>query len=220
MNAVMLAAIAFALSGPATAVDQAEVSDIARLFAGEFDSYEQASMEERAQIPLADRHIQVYLIHRPVEVAGFAAPAFYVEEYRDGDETKIIRQRIVTFESDAGEGAIRMKQYFIRDEAAARGAHRDPGKLAGVTKDSTFLLPGCDVFWRREGESFVGAMMDGACVFAARDGDPKRRVIYQVTLSDFQYQRVNRSVYVDTGKTAGGRADDFPTVHKRVVGAP
>ena len=213
--------VASAIGGPsAQAVDGADVAALAQLFAGEFDSYEQARMDERAQIPMGDRHTQVYLIHKPVDIPAFGAQAFYVEEYRDGAPENIIRQRIVTIESDTAEGAIRMKQYFLRNEAEVRGAHVDPVKLAAVSKDQAYVLPGCDVFWTRDGPAFAGAMKGGQCVFSAKPGDPPRSVIYQVGLSDFQYQRVDGSVFVGSGRTAGGRSDDFPTVHKRVTGAP
>ena len=213
--------VASAVGGSsAQAVDGADVAALAQLFAGEFDSYEQSRMEERAQIPMGERHTQVYLIHKPVDLPAFGSHAFYVEEYRDGEPENIIRQRIVTFEADTAEGAIRMKQYFLRNEAEVRGAHVDPGKLAAVSKDQAYVLPGCDVFWTRDGESFAGAMKEGQCVFSAKPGDPERSVIYPVGLADFQDQRVDRSVYGESGKTAGGRSDDLPTVHKRVRGAP
>jgi hypothetical protein len=128
----------------------------------------------------------------------------------------VIRQRIVTFERDPAENAVRMKQYFIRNEADVRGAHRSPEKLSTVGMGNTYLLPGCDVFWTRDGNVFTGAMKDRACVFALKPDEPKRTVIYRVSMSAAQYLRVDRSVFVDTGKVSGGRADDLPTVHKRV----
>lgn len=208
------------LTAPQAGAADTDLSYIARLFAGEFDSYEQARMEDRAQIPFAERHTEVYLFHKPADLPAFGPHAFYVEEYRDGDPENVIRQRIVTFEDDPGEGAVRMKQYFLRNEVALKGAHKDASKLTAASLDQAYLLPGCDVFWRREGESFVGAMKDGACVFSLKPDEPKRAVIYKVSLSDLQYQRTDRSVFVETSKVAGGRSDDLPSVHKRVLGTP
>ena len=204
----------------AGAVEERDVADLARLFAGEFESYEQAMMEERAMVPFNERHVQVYLFHKPVELPAFGNPAFYVEEYRDGDPSNVIRQRVVTFVADQAENAVRMKQYFLRNDADVRGAHQDASILASITYDKAYVLPGCDVFWTRDGDTFSGAMKPGACTFAPKPGDPSRTVIYQVSVSDLQYQRVDRSVFTGTEKVAGGRSDDIPTVHKRVVGQP
>jgi hypothetical protein len=41
-----------------------------------------------------------------------------------------------------------------------------------------------------------------------------------ITLSDLNYQRVDRSLYVATGQVAGGRSDDIPSMHKRVTSLP
>ncbi|MDX2142466.1 MAG: chromophore lyase CpcT/CpeT [Rhodospirillaceae bacterium] len=213
-------AFALTVAGPAAAAPTAQdMAELVRLFTGEFDSHDQYRAEERAGIPESERHTEVYIHNVPVQVPALGAPAFYIEEYRDGDPEKVIRQRVATLEVDAAENAIRMKLYFIKDDKAVRGAHRDPTKLANLTKDNTFLLPGCDILWTRDGDNFNGAMKD-SCIFAMKPGDPERRVIYRIVLSELNYLRVDRSVYVTDGKTAGGRADDIPSMHKRVTSLP
>jgi hypothetical protein len=216
----MWLAVAVLMAQPSIAAPTAaDMTDLARLFTGEFDSHDQYQAESRAGIPESERHTEVYIFNVPVAVPALGAPAFYIEEFRDGDSEKVIRQRVATLEPDAAENAIRMKLHFIKDDKAVRGAHRDPAKLAGLTKDKTFLLPGCDVLWTRDGDNFIGAMKD-TCVFAMKPGDPERRVIYRIVLSELNYLRVDRSVYVSDGTVAGGRPDDIPSMHKRVSSLP
>jgi hypothetical protein len=54
---------AFAANVSDATVTDVDVEELARLFAGEFDSHDQAAMENKAQIPTADLHTEVYLIH-------------------------------------------------------------------------------------------------------------------------------------------------------------
>ncbi len=216
-----LVAIVLSLAAPATAAPSArELKELTRLFADEFDSSAQAKAEQGVPMPESERHIAVYAINKPVTLPVFGENVFYIEEYRDGDPTQVIRQRIASFEIDPAENAIRMKLYFIKDDKAVRGAHHDSAKLSGLNKDNTYLLPGCDVFWRRDGSVFKGAMKDKACAFSAKPGEPQRAVRYMITLTALDLLRVDRSLFVDTGLVAGGRSDDSPSVHHRVTPLP
>lgn len=213
---VLAGVIAFSTQARALPTQQ-DLVDLTRLFAGEFDNHDQYRAEERAGIPESERHTEVYAINKPVALPAFGDHVFYIEEYRDADPANVIRQRIASFEIDAAENAVRMKLYFIKDDKAVRGAHLDPGKLAGLTKDNTNLLPGCDVFWTRDADIFNAVMKEKACVFSMKPDEPKRAVRYMLTLTEQNYQRVDRSLYVNTDKVAGGRSDDLPSVHKRVT---
>ncbi|NKB45088.1 MAG: hypothetical protein GKS03_12515 [Alphaproteobacteria bacterium] len=110
-----------------------------------------------------------------------------------------------------------MKQYFFNTPADYVGAHLDPKKLSGLTDEDIWLLPGCDVFWQRDGDRFTGSMNDGSCVFAFPEGARAKTVIYKVAIDKDTFWRSDRSVWTDSGEVSGGRSDDDPTIHDRVA---
>jgi hypothetical protein len=193
-----------------------DVATLAEYLTGAFDSEAQNSKEAAAGLPEAERHTRVTMFHRPVELPAFGAYVFYNQEYRTGDPTKIIRQRLVTLELDVAVDAIRMKQYFFHDPSGFTGAHLAPEKLSDLTSEDVWLLPGCDVFWQRSDNIFLGGMAEGTCVFAFPEGARQKTVIYNVLLDGNRFWRTDRSVFTDTDDVSGGRADDLPTIHQRI----
>lgn len=203
-------------SARAMPTDQ-DMANLAGLMAGAFDSRAQNESQKASGVPEGDLHIRVTLFHRPLDIEGFGPHVFYNYEHRDGDPSKVIRQRIISLELDPAEDAIRMKQYLFHAPAKYLGAHLDPGLVSDVTQDDIWLLPGCDVFWTREGDVFKAAMKSMECVFAFPEGARERAVFYGITLDGDTFSRMDRSVYVDTGEVSGGRSDDLPTVHDRIA---
>lgn len=162
-------------------------------FDGEFDNEEQIWFEQdpRSATPEALKHERLHVIHRRIDAPQFGEHVFYVEEYTDNDATNIGRQRLVIFTSDPDEHAIRMRQGFFRDAKAMRGAHDDVSKIAQLTADDTFFAEGCDVFWHRVADQFVGMMKPKACVFG--EGEKRRYSVHNLTLSSDKYWRVDET---------------------------
>lgn len=194
---------------------ETDLEELSQLLTGALDSGVQNEQQVAAGVPEDERHVQVTLFHRRVELPAFGPYVFYNQEFRDGDPGKVIRQRLITLERDGEAGAIRMKQYLFHDPEPFLGAHLSPALLAGISQDDVWLLSGCDVFWTQNGSVFSAKMGDMTCVFSFREGDRERAVIYSLKLEGDRFERSDRSVYVDTGEVAGGRSDDEPTVHLR-----
>ena len=55
-------------------------------------------------------------------------------------------------------------------------AHLDPTKLSGLSPEQTRVLPGCDVFWRRQSNHFVGYMTPNACSYVSSESG--KRIIF------------------------------------------
>jgi len=212
------ALVALALTAPARAMPTAaDLATLADYLSGAFDSEVQNTKQIAEGVSEAERHTRVTILQRPVDMNAFGSHAFYNQEYRDGDSTKLIRQRLVSLELDPANGAIRMKQYLFKDPSQFVDAHLDLDTLDGLLPDDIWLLPGCDVFWQRDGDAFTGGMKDKACVFAFPEGARAKTVIYKVTIDKDTFWRSDRSVWTDSGQVSGGRSDDEPTIHDRVA---
>lgn len=214
----LFTALVCLLSAPALAMPTAaDVAQLSGYLTGAYDSEAQNTAQVAEGLSEDERHTRVTILQRQVDLPAFGGHVLYNEEYRDGDPSKLIRQRLVRLVLDADENAIRMTQYFFNTPADYVGAHLDPKILSSLAVGDVWLLPGCDVFWQRDGDSFTGGMKDGACVFAFPEGARAKTVIYKVTIDADTFHRTDRSVWTDSGDVSGGRADDEPTIHGRVV---
>jgi CpeT/CpcT family (DUF1001) len=183
---------------------------ISQWFEGEFDNEEQQWFENdaRSQTPADRKHERIHTIHKRIDAPVFGPVVFYVEEYRDNDPGKVIRQRLVTFSSNMSAATIRMQQGFLKDAKAALGAHLDPAKLAKLKLGDVSFLPGCDVTWRRIGDQFAGAMASKTCQFG--EGKDRRYSAHNLVLSAAKYWREDRSFRVSDDTLFLGYPTDEP----------
>jgi len=195
------------VAGPAAADDLADLKD---WYAGAFDNEAQVARET-----VRDPHVHIHAVHHRFDSSVFG-DAFYVEEYRDGDPDDVIRQRLVTFSWDESRRAIRMKQGFLPQAQALRGAHLMPAKLDGLGQDDVVYIDGCDVFWRRLDDVYVAQMDDRACVVGS--GEDERWVYYRLWLTPDRYLRVDTSFRTSDGTMHGGFDITRPYEHHRVEG--
>jgi hypothetical protein len=137
-------------------------------FAGEFDNHLQVVEEKEAENPPEQFHEWIHSTFAPVDLPEFGEHVFYVEQYIEGDPTNIYRNRIYSFSVDDDEDAIQLTIYSFKDHEAVVGAHADPSKLEGLTMDDVRSLPGCEVFWKKQDDHFIGYMPDGACRVPSR----------------------------------------------------
>lgn len=140
-------------------------------FEGRFDNYAQTVDEKdsKAEFP----HEWIHSIFARVDLPQIGQDVFYVQQYMDGDESKIYRQRLYVFAINKAEKAIELKIHTFADEKAVLNAHLDKSKLAGLTLSQLDAPKGCEVYWRLNsaGDKFEGSMKPGACrVVSKRSG--------------------------------------------------
>jgi hypothetical protein len=146
----------------------ADLKLMMQLFEGEFDNYAQAWEEKERKVEYPHEHIHS-IFHR-VNLPAIGQNVFYVKQYTDGDPSKIYRQRLYNFTLDEREQAIRLDIYSFPEEKAATDAHLDQSKLASLTLDKLRATPGCEVYWKRNGEAFDGYMKPTCRVSSQRLG--------------------------------------------------
>ena len=138
-------------------------------FPGVYDNQEQVYFEAEQEVDEALRHERIHHVFEPVDLPAFGEHVFYVQQHLNDDPAEIYRQRIYTFQPDYDEGAVRLTIHIPNDVASLVDAHLDPTKLTGLLPEQTRVLPGCDVFWRRQDNHFVGYMRPNACSYVSSE---------------------------------------------------
>jgi len=138
-------------------------------FEGRFDNFAQTVEEKETKTEFP--HERVHSIFARVNQPNIGENVFYVQQYMDGDETKIYRQRLYVFTPKRKEKAIELKIFTFPDEKAVLNAHLDKAKLNGLTLEKMDSPRGCEVFWRLKDNKFEGSMKPNACrVVSKRSG--------------------------------------------------
>ena len=145
-------------------------------FPGVYDNQEQVYFEREQEVDEALRHERIHHVFEPVDLPAFGEHVFYVQQHLNDDPAQIYRQRICAFPPDYEEGAIRLTIHIPNDVASLVDAHLDPTKLWGLSPEQTRVLPGCDVFWRRQSNHFVGYMTPNACSYVSSESG--KRIIF------------------------------------------
>jgi hypothetical protein len=166
---MILAALLTLITSPVAAGSlEYELELMMEWFAGEFDNHQQHVEQIEAENPPEQPHEWIHSIFHPVELPVFGDNVFYVEQYIGGDPTNIYRNRIYSFSINEEVEAIQLTIFSFKDHEAVVGAHLDETKLEGLTMDDVRTLPGCEVFWKKQADNFIGWMPDGACRVTSR----------------------------------------------------
>jgi hypothetical protein len=213
---ISVLALSGLLSLPAVAQELSLDDEFAlflRWFPGEYDNNEQ--VWQQREDGLADEALHERIHHRFV-----AAPApavgehvFFVLQTMNDDLTQVYRQRVYSFDLLPEEDAIRLRIYRMKDEAAYRDAWKDPASLESLTPDQLTTLPGCEVYWRYNGEFFDGTMKPGACHFSSRETGQEIYISDTLRLTDQEIWIGDKAVDAQ-GNYVFGR--DTPHVNRKV----
>jgi len=167
-------------------------------FPGRYDNSLQAFWEPDFGVPEGERHGRIHSIFRRVDLSDFGENVFYVEQYGDGDPSKIYRQRIYVFETDTRENAIRLKIFTPKNTDNLKGAYRDTELLKRLRIRETTTREGCDVFWKRQSNQFIGYMKEGACRYMSE------RLGKEIIISDDLVLTENEIWISDRAETVEG----------------
>jgi hypothetical protein len=132
-------------------------------FEGRFDNYAQHYNDKETKFEYPHEHI--HSIFKRVNLPNLGKDVFFVQQYLDGDESKIYRQRLYIFTPDKKEKALKLTIYSFDDDKKYRDSHLDPAKLNGLTMANLTTTPGCEVFWKlnKARDKFEGYMKKDAC---------------------------------------------------------
>jgi hypothetical protein len=102
-----------------------DMSTLLQWFPGRYDNDLQVYFDGELNTPQENRNNRIHSIFSPVTLPAFGPNVFYVEQYADGDPTKIYRQRIYRFSPDYTENAVKLEIFAPSPEQATamRGAY-------------------------------------------------------------------------------------------------
>lgn len=173
---------------------------------GAFDNNEQIAFAGELGIPPDDVPERIHSIFKRVTLPAFGEHVFYVEQYLDGDPGQVYRQRLYSLDLDEAEHAIRLRIHVPEDPARLAGAHRDPAKLDGLTPAEAHSPAGCDVYWRRRADAFLGDMKPGTCTFVSKRTGMRVVVSDDLYLDDDELWIHDRAVDTQGNHVYGNRA--------------
>jgi len=167
---LMAAASALALSACATAqvepsALEAEMAELLAWFPGTYENHEQVYAQAIADLPVADRHRHRHHTFAPVRISGLPGTLIYAQQHQHYDPRDLYRQRVYSFAVNEAEEAIQLTIYTPNDPARLTDMHLDPGKQAALSADDFFLKPGCEVFWKKQGDQYEGYLKQNACSY-------------------------------------------------------
>jgi hypothetical protein len=140
-------------------------------FEGRFDNFAQHYNDK--EIKFEHLHDHIHSIFKKVDLPAIGKNTFFVQQYLDGDESKVYRQRLYNFTANKQEKALQLTIYTFDDEKKYRDSHQDATKLNGITMANLATTNGCEVYWKlnETRDKFTGYMKNDACkVVSKRSG--------------------------------------------------
>jgi hypothetical protein len=191
-----------------------DLKTMLNLFEGEFDNYwqTQREKEDKAKYP----HEHIHSIFARVSLPAFGENVFYVKQYMDGDPNKIYRQRIYSFKTNEAEKAIQLDIYAFEKDSLYYDAHLKPEKLTGLTPAKMTMTPGCAVYWKRDGEKFIGYMKHRECSFVSKRSGKKIYITDSLMLDKSQIW-IRDEAEDENGNYVFGHQEKIPHKLKRVI---
>jgi len=146
---------------------------LAQHWTGIFDITEELVAGEATDSPLEPLTTRVQVQVRRVTLPWLGTHVLYVEEYPFDEPFETRRRVLLSIEPElAPDGSMRVRQY-TRKAGVANSAVLTPADVESV--------PGCDIFFRREGAQFRGGTRGRKCL----ESDSQERWLdYRVVIGD------------------------------------
>lgn len=198
----------------------AQLAQFLEWFPGSYDSLPQTLEQEAAALPQDEHNYRRHSIFTRTDLPEFGEITFYAEQRRWLDdpppEGEVYRQRIYVITPVEERQALRLRVHVPKDQANLLGAWQDPSLLEGLTPDDTVVWPGCDLFWKWEGEHFIGRIDPGACTFESPAYGQTIQLEEYLLLAKDEMHFADRGLTME-GEYLFGMKGDVPTIAERVV---
>ncbi len=168
----VLCAVTLSVNGMHSQNDdlQSDLEEMMQWFEGEFDNFQQTWKENEDNVDPEIRHERIHSIFKKVDAPKLGNNVFYVKQFQNGDTTNIYRQRIYNFHINDVEQAIQLDIYsFLTPEDGEKYAmaNHNPSILKDISVQNLRNTSGCEVYWKKNDDHFVGYMKDRTCHFTS-----------------------------------------------------
>lgn len=134
---------------------EADLERLARWLPGTYDNTRQAKEDLRNRIQSPHDPVELTIVpldSEPVRVSlGLESHAFYMQEVAADDARRVLSQKVILFKVTA-KGLVE-SLYTLVEPLRWRDGQRDPGIFEGMTPKDFTVIPGCELLWKREGET-------------------------------------------------------------------
>lgn len=196
----------------------ADWAQLKTLFTGEFNNFQQVWQAREDQTPDSLIHEHIHSIFKPVSIPALGENVFFVKQYMNGDPNEIYRMRVYQFVPDPAEKAIRLDIYSFKertDEDRFKLADEDPTMLSTLVAANFTTIPGCSVYWQKQGMEFIGTMKPRACNFVSRRSN-KRIYITDTLKLNAEEIWISDEAEDEDGKYVFGHKGKIPHKLRRV----
>lgn len=135
------------------------------IWPGQYENSDQIAIDQRRGYTSwrDGGHAHVHSTVALVDVPGIGDDLLYVEDYLDGDASKIFRQKLYELTTDVERQAVVLTLHSFKDPESVVGAYEEPALLRELTRADIRNRRGCEIYFRPLGNGFSGAFDYGAC---------------------------------------------------------
>lgn len=193
-----------------------DMDEMLSWFPGEYDNDEQVSKQKQDGVAeeLMQRH--THHLFQPVKVKFIDHQTLYAQQYQHYNPEDIYRQRLYAFDIDKDEEAIRLTIYTPKDPLAIKDLHLNKKLQESLTADDFILKPGCEVYWKREGEEYHGYLKKNACNYFSTRYNKQVYLNETLILSKEALLLHDKAVDAE-GQSVFGSADKGPTINLKLT---
>jgi CpeT/CpcT family (DUF1001) len=142
----------------------------------------------------------------PIDSPIMGAHAFYLQEMAADDPRRVMLQQVLSFEL-TDRGQIKESVATLVEPRRWRDGHLNPELFTAMLLEDLVPMSGCDLYWVRSGEGFVGANEPLRCHAPVHAGEAAARTRFSAELSSTELALAEQSYDVN-GALLQGRADD------------
>lgn len=209
--AVFCAASPVFAQGQDSTYAERNLAVLAEILPGAYDNWNQVYFAGRTKEPEAERTPRQHLRVARLNAPAFGAQVFLLRSTVNGPDETPRAVRILALSAEPDGKTVRLKSY-VPPSDTTRFETLEPAAAANV--------PGCDLFFTRENNVFIGRSKDGACSIAGKSSNVEMQIspeaFWSVTLrpgetaKPYKMDRVRDfTCYVDIPGVGGGRAEPF-----------
>jgi hypothetical protein len=179
------------------------LAQITRWLPGTYNNVAQHEADVKAGKP---PHEALAIVIVPIDSPIMGAHAFYLQEMAADDPRRVMAQQILSFEIN-DKGKIKESLATLIEPRRWRDANLNPEVLTALVLDDLTPLSGCDLFWTKAAEGFVGANEPLRCHTASRTSEAAARTELRAELKATELSLSEQS-YDANGALLQGRAEE------------
>ena len=186
-----------------TKLQEVELAQMMRWLPGTYSNVAQHEADVTAGRP---PHEALAIAIVPIDSPIMGAHAFYLQEMAADDPRRVMLQQVLSFEL-TDRGKIKESVATLGEPRRWRDGQLNPELFTAMVLEDLVPMSGCDLFWTRAGEGFVGANEPLRCHTAAHASEAAARTQLLAELKATELALSEQS-YDANGVLVQGRADD------------